>query len=669
MFLSKIPKLVRFLFIVFVINLGVFTLWRLVFWQYFANPADPIPVNELLRAFYLGFKYDVRLSLIMLLPVYLLAWYRPINLFGGLLPRRLWLGYLVVVMSLVLLFYSVNFAYFSYLHVPLDATALRFLQNMETSMLMVWQSYPIIWIALGIILLVTLYLWGLNHMVLRLGRLVKPDVSRRRHVLTVSFVTFIMILGMYGKVSWYPLRWSDAFATSHPLASSVGINPILYSLNTLKNREVDVDLDATKAVYADIVDYLRIEKPDVDNLNYKRLSAPNALKVERPNVIMVLLESFASYKSGLGGNPLNPTPYIDAIANDGIYFNNFFTPHTGTARSVFAAMTGLPDIEIVKTSTRNPLAVKQNIIINAFKGYEKYYFLGGSASWGNIRGLLQGNIPGLHVYEEGSYASPRIDVWGISDLDLFKEANTILKAQTDKPFFAVIQTSGNHRPYTIPDDNHEFKRSARDEEEVKQYGFHSMAEFNSYRFMDYSVGYFMQIARKQKYFDNTIFVFFGDHGIYADTGKHTPKSEMQLGLHSYRVPLIIFAPKLLPGGKLLSKVASEVDVLPTLAGLGTDQYTNTTIGRDLFDERFDDQRYAFIAIHSNNSVRISLIGREFYFSMQTDGSGQILQKIQSEHARKNLALQYADITANMARITQAIYESTRYMRYNNATPK
>ena len=131
----------------------------------------------------------------------------------------------------------------------------------------------------------------------------------------------------------------------------------------------------------------------------------------------------------------------------------------------------MPDIELNKTSSRNPLVVRQHTIINAFKGYDKYYFLGGSANWGEIRGLLLHNIPGLHVFEEGSYSSPRVDVWGISDLNLFEEANKVLRKKKGKPFFAIIQTSGNHKPYTIPDDNRGFKVLAADEDEVVKYGF------------------------------------------------------------------------------------------------------------------------------------------------------------------------------------------------------
>ena len=86
------------------------------------------------------------------------------------------------------------------------------------------------------------------------------------------------------------------------------------------------------------------------------------------------------------------------------------------------------------------------------------YFLGGSTSWANIRGLLTNNIKGLRIYEEQDYKSSKVDVWGISDRNLFKEANNVLK-QNAKPFFAVIQTADNHRPYTIPEEDlKEFKK-------------------------------------------------------------------------------------------------------------------------------------------------------------------------------------------------------------------
>ena len=385
---------------------------------------------------------------------------------------------------------------------------------------------------------------------------------------------------------------------------------------------------------------------------------------QRPNIVMVFLESFASYKSGAFGNPLNPTPHLDAIVEQSLQFTRFYTPHTGTARSVFTAITGIPDVELNKTSSRNPLVVDQHVIINAFEGYEKFYFLGGSANWGNIRGVLQHNIPNLQVYEEGSYASQRIDVWGISDLDLFKEADQVLRKQ-EQPFFAIIQTSGNHRPYTIPEDNHGFELLQHDDRTLKDAGFSSNGEYNSFRFMDHSLGYFMQLAREAGYFDNTIFIFYGDHGITGYGGKHTPQFESDYILTGFHTPLLFYAPKLITQPGVDHKPASEVDLLPTIAGLAAPNgYLNTTLGRDLRDPQFADQRYAFTFTH-HRIPEIGLIGENSYFRMNADGSKALLIDTRANDAGQDVLQQRPGEVRQMQELTTGIHETAKYMLYHN----
>jgi phosphoglycerol transferase MdoB-like AlkP superfamily enzyme len=444
----------------------------------------------------------------------------------------------------------------------------------------------------------------------------------------------------------------------------VTVNPVIHAASTLKNKDVQFDKEAVVQHYDQMAAYLGVDEPDRENLNFKRVGHANGFHVSQPNVILVFLESFATYKTGLSGNALDPTPYFDSLARDGIYFDNFFVPHTGTARSVFTALTGLADVETQRTSSRNPLIVNQHTIVNAFKDYEKLYFIGGSASWGNIRGLLSHNIPGLKLYEEGSYESPRMDVWGISDLHLFEEANKVLRTQ-QKPFFAIIQTSGNHRPYNIPEDNRGFQVRDVDKKEVFEHGFHSVGEYNSFRFMDHSIRIFIEEAKKESYFDNTVFVFFGDHGIHANTGKHTPKFEEQLKIQGLRVPFVIYAPRLLPKGKVINKVASEVDVLPTIAGLAANGYVNTTMGRDLLDERFDNMRYAFTVTHGQG-LRIGLLDDRYYFLMNDDGSNKVLHDMHSDNPRDNVMAQFSDEAHQLEQFTRAIFETTRYMRYHNS---
>jgi len=663
---KSLPRLQLYTIKAVLLFLLVQTILRVVFWLKFKSPLDPAPVNDLIRAFYLGLKYDLQVSLVFAIPILLLGWIRPIHPVYSETGKRLWFAYTGLVMLGLLAVYAIDLGHYAYLEQRLNATALRFLENLQISATMVWQTYPVITGSLVLILLVYTSL-ALFRFVTGYIQPIPGQYNRWYQKTAVVIITFLVVFaGLFGKISWYPLRWSDAFFSTHAFTGQLATNPILYFFNTLKNKDETFDLPAARDSYALMADYLAVDKPDPDKLNYSRSidfdTAPGQVE---PNVIVVILESFASYKSGLGGNPLNPTPNLDKVASEGYFFKNFFVTQTGTARSVWTFITGAPDIELNKTSSRNPLIVNQHTVVNAFKDHKKYYFLGGSASWANIRGLLSNNIPGLEIYEEGSYTSPRVDVWGISDLSLFEEANDVLK-NSDQPFFAIIQTSGNHRPYTIPEDNKGFKILTEDDlqHEVTDYGFASLEELNSFRFMDHSIGHFMKIAAREPYFDNTLFVFFGDHGIHASTGKHTRKSEEQLAIQGLRVPLVMYGKGIINQPDIFNKVASQVDVLPTIASITQTDYVNSTMGRDLMDERFDQDRYAFTIEHGGGRV-IGLLNDDFYFRMRFNGTDAKLHKLDSDTPRNDVSAQHPEISKTLAEYTTAMRDTILYMRENN----
>ena len=666
-YFNKIPRLHIFVGQYVISLLILQSLLRILFFFVFSPENNAAPINDIAWSFYLGLKYDLQFALILSLPIFLLGWIPKLHPVFSSVGQRIWTSYAVITVFSLLIFHGINFGHYDYLTQSVDATALRFLENPTISATMVWQSYPVIW---GALLLIALAL-GYHHLLKTANQRIdssRPLKVKWKGKTGIVIVTFFMVFfGLLGKMSYYPLRWSDAFFSSkYTFTAYLASNPVMYFYNTLKNTTVTYDLATTKKYYPLMAEYLGVDKPDPENLNYTRtVTFDNQTNAKRPNVVIVVLESFASYKTGLSGNPVNPTPHFDKIAKDGIYFNNFFVPDTGTARSVWTLITGLPDIEKNRTSTRNPMIVRQHTIINDFKGYDKTYFLGGSASWANIRGLLSASIDGLNIYEEGSYESKRIDVWGISDLSLFKEANEVLKNKQE-PFISIIQTSGSHRPYTIPEDNDGFVELSEANTEVnpKDYGFQHFKELNAFHFLDHSVGRFMELARKEDYFYNTLFVFFGDHGITLPTGKHTPISEDVLKVSSYRVPLVIYGPKILDKSGTFETVACEVDVLPTVAALTKNNYVNTTLGRDLFDATFDKMRYAYTTIHG--SIRTTgLLTDQYFQQMSLDASSQHLYQLGTKTPKLNLINEKAALNNTMMTYTSAINATTRYIRENN----
>lgn len=655
------PSLLRFLSMSIFIFLTISSLMRLLFFYVFYNPSDPIPLSVLLKSFYIGAKFDLRLALLIHIPL-LFAWIKPLSLFKDGKVRRSWLLYLTITMSSIFLLYIIDFGHFSYLQTRLEAATIRYLYNPITSLEMIWQTYPVIPALSGLLLFGGIYYFGLKRYALHLIKKAKADYPRLKKIIIALLTVIVFAAGIYGKLSYYPLRWSDAFFSPHPFASQLGLNPVLYLLVTFQHKEAGYDIEAVKKYYPFMVDYLGIKEPDREKLNFIRKERPETNRSQKPNIVIVILESLAAHKTGIFGNPLNPTPNIDVIAKESLFFRHFYVQSPGTARSVFTFITGLPDLELQSTSTRNPRIVSQHTIINAFEGYEKFYFIGGSANWANIRGLLLHNIPGIHLYEEGTYKSKRVDVWGISDLQLFEEAHNILK-EAREPFFAIIQTSGSHRPYTIPEDNRGFKAVEIEDEIVKKYGFVSTAEFNSFRFLDHSVGFFMRLARDAEYFKNTIFVFFGDHGL-PGRAPHMIKGEELLELNRIHVPLIIYSPGLIKSS-IEERLANEMDVLPTVASLAGLPYINTTLGRDLMNKNFDKKRFAFHILDHGTNPHIGLLGKDFYFVMNVDGTNKRLHLWKSDNPRENVIAKYPADAQEMESVARAIFETARYMRYHN----
>ncbi|HYT14924.1 MAG TPA: LTA synthase family protein, partial [Burkholderiales bacterium] len=303
------------------------------------------------------------------------------------------------------------------------------------------------------------------------------------------------------------------------------------------------------------------------------------------------------------------------------------------------------------TASRNPLVVSQHTLVNALEGYSKYYFLGGSATWGNIRGLFAHNVLGLHIYEEGDYDAPQADGWGVSDVVLFEKALEVL-GREKKPFFAFIQTAGNHRPYTIPEDRRGFELKQVDSAVLKDNGFESLAAYNGLRFLDYSLGTFFSRVRQAPYFRNTVFVMYGDHGNPSDQ----PTAWEQLRLTGYHVPLVIYAPGLIKGARRIDFTASLPDSLPTSLGLLGVPYLNTGLGRDLLGLAPNDPHFSLL---DHNG----LLDDEFF--LRLDPGGPRLFRYRSQEALEDVHARYPEKLAELLRLREALYETSKYLLYHN----
>jgi len=652
----RVSKTIQWLVSLFFIYLVIFTGFR-VATVFFFKPEET-SIGELLPAFWLGLKYDLRWIAFILFPI---AFFSSIPRFSPFYSQRMksfWTIYLGFLTLLVLFFFGADFGQFAYVNARLNADALIFMEDPKESLQMVWQTYPVIWIVLGLAGAVIMMVWMFRKTHVGIEDknhdIHKFSFRRRWHLVA------LVILGwfMYGFFTLKPLNFYRAFSLNDEFKSNLALNPFQNFFTTLRFRDPELHTHA-KEYYPQISKFLNLAGRSGAGNPYLRIGLPGSKALEtQPNIVLVLCESFSMYKSSMSGNPLNATPYFAQMCKEGIFFDRCFSTAFGTARGVFALLTGIPDVQLSKFSTRNEQSVKQRCIINDFEGYDKYYFIGGRSQFNNFKGLVD-NIHGINIFEEGKYKSKKINVWGISDKDLFMEANGIF-AKQQKPFFAIIQTADNHRPYNIPPVDTDFEQKHIPDEDLLKYGFESLKEYNAFAYTDYCFKKFMDSARKEPYFNNTIFVFVGDHGLEGNVGEIYPKAWMEQRLSDEHVPLLFYSPGLL-APKYHSETVSQIDVLPTIAGMVQQPYKNSTLGRDLLDPQKKEDA-AFIMYHA--AGWIGVVGDDYFYRKNIRFAKDELVPVK-DGLPVQTAAQRDSTIKHMSSLTSAIYETARWMLVNN----
>lgn len=653
---------------------------RAVFYFGFSEiPSTPdADSGAVLSALGIGLRFDLRLALLMMLPLAALAYLPRFNLLTSAVMRVLAHAYLIVALTLLGLTYILDFGHYAYLGERLNVTALRFLQDTRDSTLMVWESYPVIWITLGLIGGVAGSYW--------LARIAERKLLQRSAAgisglqATAGFLIcfalfFFAILGRVSNINILnpiPLRWSEAFVSGDRAIGALGLNPVLYFRDTLLIPVSPFDKEKVAEYYPLMAEHLGIPEDQRKDLNFERMVEVQSHKIDYerpPNVVFIMLESLGASRVSSYGLPIESTPNLDQLSRDGWRFENFYVPVTGTAKTIWATFTGIPDVAPTESASRNPLTSHQRTVLNEFPDYRNFYFIGGNAGWANLDGLVQQTIDDLELHEEGDWQSPDVDVWGISDLNLFRESNRILAdLPDDQPFFAFIQTAGNHRPFTIPENNGDFQpRTDLSDEELAKFGFRSAAQFNAVRLLDYNVGEYMKWARESDYFDNTIFVFFGDHSNRITTLPHMPAMD-QLGLESNHVPHIIYAPRYLKP-RVIEESVGLVDVLPTVAGMLGLNYRNTTLGRDFQMPAPEGERANFVVLQEGPSPIYGMVTKDFLLQMNADGSNASLHDLHSDTPKQDVAAAHPEVYERLFKLARGQYETARYLFYDNVDNK
>ena len=300
----------------------------------------------------------------------------------------------------------------------------------------------------------------------------------------------------------------------------------------------------------------------------------------RRNIVLVTIESMSASYMERFGNTESITPVLDSLYRLGMAFDRVYATGNRTVRGLEAVTLSLPPCpgqSIIKRP--NNAGMYSTGALLREKGYNVTYFYGGNSYFDNMETFFSGN--GYDIVDQKSYSPEEItfaNIWGVCDEDAYRKVIRTLGEQSrdGKPFFAHVMTVSNHRPFTYPAGKIRIPNDSK-------------TRAGGVLYTDYALGQFLAEASKQPWFDNTIFLITADH--CASSAGRT-----EIPLHKYHIPALIFAPGFV-APQQIEGIVSQIDLMPTLLSLLDMDYDSHFYGRSIFDPDYVNR--AFIATYQD----------------------------------------------------------------------
>lgn len=298
------------------------------------------------------------------------------------------------------------------------------------------------------------------------------------------------------------------------------------------------------------------------------------------NVVLITIESYSAEFMKMYGNEGNITPFLDSLSTKSLVFTNLYAVGNRTVR-------GLEAVTLCFPPTAGESVVKRDDNKNKFstgsvfkqKGYAVKFMYGGDSFFDNMGDFFAGNR--YEIVDKKTFEPNEItfaNIWGVCDEDMYNKAIKEMnkEAAANKPFFNHIMTVSNHRPFTYPNGKIDIPGDAKSRD-------------GGVKYTDFAMKKFFEMAQKQPWFNNTVFVILADH-CASSAGK------TELPADKYRIPAMIYSPGFIEPRKY-TNLMSQIDVMPTLFGILNFEYKSKFFGQDVLKP--DYQPRALIATYQD----------------------------------------------------------------------
>jgi phosphoglycerol transferase MdoB-like AlkP superfamily enzyme len=447
-----------------------------------------------------------------------------------------WYTYFMIFFSAIIIVADANL--YSYWGFRMDYTPVFYLKTPGEAMASV-TTLKIILFLLSILLLTSAAIVSYNKLVDRLFTNFERIRSWFPAVLLFTLVWASLIIPIRGGFGVAPINAGSVYFSKNMFLNHTAINAVwnvgttAFTQKPIKNPYVFGDLLPAKNI--------------VDSLTVKKGLPEKVLNNPRPDIIIIVLESFSGYLIGpLGGDSL-VTPNINRYSKEGILFSEFYASGTRTDKAMPAILDGYPAqpaqsiIKEPKKSQSLPSLVK--ILIE--NGYQSSFWYGGEINFANFNSFVIGSGFNEIITKSNFSPSDYNSKWGVHDHILFQAIKDSM-ARVKEPFLKVILTLSSHEPFDVP----------------MEPFFTGSDIGNKYRnsiyYTDKTLGSFLDWAKTTNWWKNTLIIMVADHAarIYDDMPNYKQ--------NVFKIPMLWVGGALTKHGIKISKIGSQVDIPITL---------------------------------------------------------------------------------------------------------
>lgn len=517
-----------------------FLIARGLFMGYHSVLSNELSIMEMILVFVHGIRMDFSMAgYYSLLPglIYALGFF-----LNGTRIWPVWISYHAILLFITTFIIVLDFELYKHWGFRLDATPLMYMGKEAAGSGDFWQTIFLIcyWLVMFAAALFAFYKFFKK-------RVLQLPATDWKAIPVILFCTTLFIIPIRGSFGVAPMNTGFVyFHESKLFANHAAVNVVwnfLYAvqkMNRLKYADNYFDKDQTEQYYKKIF-------PKSD-------STKKVLKTDKPNVIIIVLESFTSTIIEPLGGVAGVTPRFNEFIKEGILFDHFYASGDRTDKGIVAVLNGYPS-QPLTSIIKEPKKTKSLPYLNKiFKehGYRTEFTYGYNINYANFNSyLIHAGFD--HVTHSMDFPQElNTSKWGVHDEYVFaKFFEETQRVQV--PFFKVMMTQSSHEPFEVP-----METVIKGDDEVSQF-------LNSAYYTDKELGIFIDKAKQTQWWENTLIVITADHG------HPYPNNAGVSNPDKYKIPMLWLGGALNVRDTVVRSMSTQTDIPNTvLAQFGWD---------------------------------------------------------------------------------------------------